>query len=87
MSKPKNEVRTVREVPEVPEVREVHEVLPAHLRPDGDEHLRALLAPFGIETILRTSAASEPRERSTPAERRARARVGESEGRSPSDEK
>ena len=30
--------------------------------------------------------ASEPRERSAPAKRRARARVGESEGRSPSDE-
>src|SRR6266545_503774 len=33
----------------------------------------------------RTSAASEPRERSAPAKRRARERVGESEGRSPSD--
>src|SRR5262244_3597689 len=33
----------------------------------------------------RTSAASEPRERSAPAKRRARARAGESEGRSPSD--
>src|SRR5262245_23570299 len=32
----------------------------------------------------RTSAASEPRERSAPAKRRARARVGELEGRSPS---
>ena len=34
---------------------------------------------------LRASRASEPRERSAPAKRRARARVGESEGRSPSD--
>src|SRR4029079_6487644 len=34
----------------------------------------------------RVSAASEPRERSAPAKRRARERVGESEGRSPSDE-
>src|SRR5262249_39647362 len=34
----------------------------------------------------RTSAASEPRERSAPAKRRARERAGESEGRSPSDE-
>ena len=33
----------------------------------------------------RASAASEPRERSAPAKRRARERVGESEGRSPSD--
>ena len=34
---------------------------------------------------VRASTASEPRERSAPAERRARARVGESEGRRPSD--
>jgi RNA polymerase sigma factor (sigma-70 family) len=34
----------------------------------------------------RTSSASEPRDRSAPAERRARERVGESEGRRPSDE-
>ena len=33
------------------------------------------------------AAASEPRDRSEPAKRRARARVGESEGRSPSDKK
>jgi hypothetical protein len=33
---------------------------------------------------MRTSAASEPRERSAPAQRRARERVGESEGQSPS---
>src|SRR5687768_7621013 len=33
----------------------------------------------------RTSAASEPRARSEPAQRRARARVGESEGRRPSE--
>ena len=33
---------------------------------------------------VRTSAASEPRERSEPAKRLARERVGESEGRSPS---
>src|SRR5205814_588957 len=33
---------------------------------------------------FRASAASEPRERSEPAKRRARERVGESEGRSPS---
>ena len=34
---------------------------------------------------LRASKASEPRDRSAPAKRRARERVGESEGRSPSD--
>src|SRR5262249_53089870 len=34
----------------------------------------------------RASGASEPRDRSEPAQRRARERVGESEGRSPSDE-
>jgi dihydrofolate reductase len=33
------------------------------------------------------ATASEPRERSAPAQRRARERVGESEGRSPSDER
>ena len=35
---------------------------------------------------VRTSAASPPRERSEPTKRRARERVGESEGRSPSDQ-
>src|SRR5215470_4785045 len=35
----------------------------------------------------RASAASEPRERSAPAKRRARERAGESEGRSPSDQR
>ena len=34
---------------------------------------------------LRTSGSERPRERSAPAKRRARERVGESEGRSPSD--
>ena len=34
---------------------------------------------------MRASGASEPRERSAPAQRRARERVGESEGRSPSE--
>src|SRR5512134_790678 len=33
---------------------------------------------------MRASSASEPRDRSAPAKRRARERVGESEGRSPS---
>src|SRR5881392_4269166 len=38
----------------------------------------------GLATA-RASTASEPRERSAPAKRRARERVGESEGRSPSE--
>jgi hypothetical protein len=37
------------------------------------------------EMTMRTSGASEPRERSAPAQRRARERAGEPEGRSPSD--
>src|SRR5258705_10626903 len=37
-----------------------------------------------LHETTRTSAASESRERSAPAERRARERVGESEGQSPS---
>src|SRR6266576_2308484 len=36
------------------------------------------------QTATRASTASEPRERSAPAKRRARERAGESEGRSPS---
>ena len=65
-------------------LREVHgehgvqEMLPAHLRPDGDERLRDLLEPFGIATALRANIASEPRKRS--------AHAGESEGRSPADQ-
>ncbi len=39
----------------------------------------------GARRTARASVASEPRDRSAPAQRRARARVGESEGRSPSD--
>jgi len=42
-------------------------------------------ADESADMTMRTSAASEPRDRSEPAKRRARARVGESEGRSPSD--
>jgi probable rRNA maturation factor len=37
-----------------------------------------------IERVVRVSVASEPRKRRAPAKRRARARVGESEGRRPS---
>ena len=51
---------------------------------------RAALARFerrgAISHMPASERASEPRERSAPAKRRARARVGESEGRSPSDE-
>jgi hypothetical protein len=39
----------------------------------------------GRRASARASMASEPRERSEPAQRRASERVGESEGRSPSD--
>ena len=42
----------------------------------------AVLPGVSVEAA---SAASEPRERSAPAKRRARERAGESEGRSPSD--
>ena len=47
---------------------------------------RRLLAKGGLRTglIQRASAASEPRDRSRPATRRASARAGESGGRSPS---
>src|SRR6185503_16245826 len=38
-----------------------------------------------MSDVTRASAASEPRERSAPAKRRASERVGESDGRSPSD--
>jgi len=50
---------------------------------------RRLRARGGLREGLmeRASTTSEPRERSAPAKRRARARVGESEGRSPSDER
>jgi len=47
--------------------------------------LDALSAPVTLPAGLRASAASEPPERSAPAKRRARERVGEPEGRSPSD--
>ena len=40
-----------------------------------------------IERVERASMASEPRKRSAPAKRRASARAGESEGRSPSGKK
>jgi hypothetical protein len=50
------------------------------------------MAPASAPQALRRGLAgafseggSEPRERSAPAKRRARERVGESEGRSPSD--
>src|SRR5437660_880401 len=43
------------------------------------------MKPISPSHRVRASVASEPRERSAPAKRRARERVGESEGRSPSD--
>jgi SAM-dependent methyltransferase len=44
-----------------------------------------VLEPAFAQCATRASLASEPRDRSEPAQRRARARVGESEGRSPSE--
>jgi 4-amino-4-deoxy-L-arabinose transferase-like glycosyltransferase len=62
-------------------------------RPTFDVKLGSILAREPLPELLlitndcqRTSAASEPRERSAPAKRRARERVGESEGQSPSDQ-
>jgi methyltransferase len=48
--------------------------------------MRIRVEEIALARPERTSAASEPRARSEPAKRRASARVGESEGRSPSDE-
>jgi squalene-associated FAD-dependent desaturase len=45
----------------------------------------AVAGHMAADAALRTSAASEPRARSAPAKRRARARVGATEGRRPSD--
>ena len=42
---------------------------------------------YATQESVRGSAATEPRDRSAPAKRRARERVGESEGRSPSDQR
>ena len=50
--------------------------------PDHIRAFREAMDQFRRERALRTSAASEPRERSAPAKRRASERVGESEGRS-----
>jgi glycosyltransferase involved in cell wall biosynthesis len=70
---------------------EDREGMPEHLRPDGDETLRALLRPFGIDPIPRAGAASQPRASrydGQGAETSERSeRVGESEGRRPSDQK
>jgi hypothetical protein len=72
------------------------DLLPPLWRLLSNDHAASLLAlaPQGPRDerfyILcrtdRASIASEPRDRSAPTERRARARVGESEGQSPSDE-
>src|SRR5437870_11689037 len=43
-----------------------------------------IITGFSAPTPTRVSAANEPRDRSEPTKRRARTRVGESEGRSPS---
>src|SRR5262249_27609026 len=49
-------------------------------------HRNRILQRVASRDGRRASAASEPRERSAPAKRRARERVGESEGRSPPDQ-
>ena len=50
----------------------------------ADTGVQTMFDVFAAEIEKRTSEASEPRERSAPAQRRARERVGESEGRNPS---
>ena len=47
--------------------------------------LEPILQISARDNIVASECASEPRDRSEPSKRRARARVGESEGRSPSD--
>jgi hypothetical protein len=54
------------------------------LPPEGGSH-KMNKANLRLVPKARASPASEPRDRSAPATRRARERVGESEGRSPSD--
>src|SRR5215216_6263569 len=51
---------------------------------DNSARVRRSLESLSHKCAARASAASEPREWSEPAERRARERVGESEGQSPS---
>jgi len=46
---------------------------------------RGYLINLRLVAKMRASMASEPRDRSAPTKRRARARVRESEGRSPSE--
>ena len=62
-------------------------------KPDARSNVRASIAPASAPEALRRGLAgafseggSEPRDRSAPTKRRAKERVGESEGRSPSDE-
>ena len=50
------------------------------------DETRSRLINLPLVSRCERTRVSEPRERSAPAQRRARARVGESEGRSPSDE-
>jgi 3-methyladenine DNA glycosylase AlkD len=53
----------------------------------GKDALRELTSASVVKRLSERAAASEPRERSAPAKRRARERVGEPEGRSPSDQR
>jgi hypothetical protein len=68
-------------------------LLRENLRLTTTERVRKMIAALRFAETVRTSRvkgasiASEPRDRSAPAKRSARERVGESEGRSPSDVK
>ena len=81
------------EVPPLTLFEEVKAIIVGWFRAATAAPGEAASAPGELDTIpymvpaqwsMRASAASEPRERSAPAQRRARERVGESEGRSPS---
>ena len=69
----------------------VQELLTAELAESAEKgNLESACSAAAAVKVLagewqRTSEASEPRERSAPTKRRARERVGESEGRSPSE--
>jgi hypothetical protein len=55
------------------------------LRGSGFHYTTHLITPPPLPARSERAIASEPRDRSAPAERRARERAGESEGRSPLD--
>jgi len=67
-------------------VGEPHPVTQANIS-ELAEQLPTFKVRLSRHRMSERAAASEPRERGAPAERRARERAGESEGQSPSDEK